>query len=43
MFDADTDAIPVFTAGGQWVGTAENPDAIGMLVKIHERVNGGDG
>ncbi|WP_327749908.1 hypothetical protein [Streptomyces europaeiscabiei] len=26
VFDADTDAVPVFTALGQWVGTAANPD-----------------
>ncbi|MER6160882.1 hypothetical protein ABT147_36065 [Streptomyces sp. NPDC001868] len=43
VFDADTETVPVFTAGGQWVGTAENPDAIGRLIEIHERVNGGDG
>jgi hypothetical protein len=43
VFDADTEAVPVFTADGQWVGTAENPDAIGRLIEIHERVNGGDG
>ncbi|MDX3528230.1 hypothetical protein P1P75_17740 [Streptomyces sp. ID05-39B] len=42
VFDADTDAVPVFTALGQWVGTAESPDAIGTLIEIHERVNGGD-
>ncbi|WJV51797.1 hypothetical protein [Streptomyces flavofungini] len=42
VFDADTDAVPVFTALGQWVGVAENPDAIGTLIEIHERVNGGD-
>ncbi|MFF7603454.1 hypothetical protein [Streptomyces mirabilis] len=43
VFDADTNTVPVFTARGQWVGTAENPDAIGTLIEIHERVNGGDG
>ncbi|MGW1675649.1 hypothetical protein [Streptomyces sp. NPDC002324] len=43
VFDADTEAVPVFTALGQWVGTAESPDAIGTLIEIHERVNGGDG
>ncbi|MEH0450147.1 MULTISPECIES: hypothetical protein [unclassified Streptomyces] len=43
VFDADTEAVPVFTPEGQWVGTAENPDAIGRLIEIHERVNGGDG
>ncbi|MFE8950104.1 hypothetical protein [Streptomyces sp. NPDC007856] len=42
VFDADTDAVPVFTALGQWVGMAANPDAIGTLIEIHERVNGGD-
>ncbi|MFE4825182.1 hypothetical protein ACFRFU_54625 [Streptomyces sp. NPDC056704] len=42
VFDADTDAVPVFTALGQWVGMAESPDAIGTLIEIHERVNGGD-
>lgn len=43
-FDADTDAdaVPVFTALGQWVGQAENPDAIGTLIEIQERVNGSD-
>ncbi|GAA2767526.1 hypothetical protein GCM10010103_65680 [Streptomyces paradoxus] len=43
VFDADTDAVPVFTALGQWVGEAESPDTIGTLIEIHERVNGGDG
>lgn len=43
VFDADTEAVAVFTADGQWVGTAENPDAIGRLIEIHERVYGGDG
>ncbi|WP_333741182.1 hypothetical protein [Streptomyces sp. IBSBF 2806] len=44
IFDADTDAdaVPVFTAHGQWVGLADNPDAIATLIDIHERVNGGD-
>ena len=42
VFDADADTVPVFTALGQWVGTAESPDAIGTLIEIHERVNGGD-
>ncbi|WP_314223622.1 hypothetical protein [Streptomyces zaehneri] len=42
VFDADTDAVPVFTALGQWVGEAESPDTIGTLIEIHERVNGGD-
>ncbi|MFK0112537.1 hypothetical protein [Streptomyces sp. NPDC091217] len=43
VFDADTETVPVFTAHGQWVGTAENPDAISTLIEIHERANGGDG
>ncbi|MGY1503631.1 hypothetical protein ACW4TU_44945 (plasmid) [Streptomyces sp. QTS52] len=42
VLDTGTDAVPVFTALGQWVGMAENPDAIGPLIVIHERVNGGD-
>ncbi|MEU2440149.1 hypothetical protein ABZ595_28800 [Streptomyces rubradiris] len=42
IFDGDTDAVPVFTAHGQWVGLADNPDAIATLIDIHERVNGGD-
>ncbi|MGW7649553.1 hypothetical protein [Streptomyces bobili] len=42
VFDADTDTVPVFTALGQWVGLADNPDAITTLIDIHERVNGGD-
>jgi hypothetical protein len=42
IFDTDRDQVPVFTALGQWVGTAENPDAIATLIDIHERVNGGD-
>ncbi|MFB7445297.1 hypothetical protein ACFC01_44690 [Streptomyces mirabilis] len=42
IFDADRDQVPVFTALGQWVGMAENPDAIATLIDIHERVNGGD-
>ncbi|MFI1169103.1 hypothetical protein ACH4UM_37460 [Streptomyces sp. NPDC020801] len=42
IFDADTDAVPVFTTHGTWVGLADNPDAIAHLIDIHERVNGGD-
>ncbi|MEU4800212.1 hypothetical protein [Streptomyces sp. NPDC023327] len=42
IFDADTDKVPVFTAGGRWVGLADNPDAIATLIDIDERVNGGD-
>ncbi|MFD3567824.1 hypothetical protein [Streptomyces sp. NPDC058667] len=42
IFDADRDRVPVFTALGQWVGLADNPDAIATLIVIHERANGGD-
>ncbi|MFE5560303.1 hypothetical protein [Streptomyces sp. NPDC056544] len=42
IFDADTDAVPVFTARGKWIGLADNPDAITTLIDIHERVHGGD-
>ncbi|MGX5186203.1 hypothetical protein ACWKT5_26320 [Streptomyces avermitilis] len=42
VFDAGIDAVPVFTALGQWVGMVESPDTIGTLTEIHERVNGGD-
>lgn len=42
IFTADHDKVPVFTALGQWVGRADNPDAIATLIDIHERVNGGD-
>ncbi|MFF9607629.1 hypothetical protein ACF1GY_36110 [Streptomyces sp. NPDC014684] len=42
IFDADTDTVPVFTAHGQWVGLADNPDVIATLIDIHQRVNGGD-
>ncbi|MFJ1601548.1 hypothetical protein [Streptomyces sp. NPDC088261] len=42
IFDADRDQVPVFTALGQWVGLADNPDAITTLIDLHERVNGGD-
>ncbi|MFF3264927.1 hypothetical protein ACFYWO_37920 [Streptomyces sp. NPDC002932] len=42
IFDADTDAVPVFTAHGTWVGLADNPDAIATLIDIHERVTGGE-
>lgn len=27
IFDADREKVPVFTALGQWVGEADNPDA----------------
>ncbi|MFJ3673716.1 hypothetical protein ACIPSE_45465 [Streptomyces sp. NPDC090106] len=40
VFDAGIETVPVFTAAGQWVGTAESPDTIGTLIEIHERVNG---
>ncbi|MDW8807548.1 hypothetical protein P1P68_22850 [Streptomyces scabiei] len=43
VFDADLEDVPVFTTSGKWVGAAESPDAIGTLIEIHERVNGGDG
>ncbi|MFE4019291.1 hypothetical protein ACFXPZ_18040 [Streptomyces sp. NPDC059101] len=42
IFDGDTDAVPVFTARGKWIGLADNPDAIATLIDIHERVTGGD-
>ncbi|MFE7517117.1 hypothetical protein ACFU8I_38700 [Streptomyces sp. NPDC057540] len=42
IFDANTDAVPVFTALGQWVGLADNSDTIATLIDVHERVNGGD-
>ncbi|MEU8489309.1 hypothetical protein [Streptomyces sp. NPDC048641] len=42
IFDADHDQVPVFTARGEWVGLADNPDAIATLIDIHERVHGGD-
>ncbi|WP_409239366.1 hypothetical protein [Streptomyces sp. PA5.6] len=42
IFDTDIDAVPVFTALGQWVGLAATPDAIATLIDIHERVNGSD-
>jgi hypothetical protein len=42
IFDADRDQVPVFTALGQWVGEADNPDSIATLIDIYERVNGGD-
>ncbi|QKZ18603.1 hypothetical protein [Streptomyces chartreusis] len=42
VFDANTDAVPVFTALGQWVGTAESPEAIGTLIDAHEHLNGSD-
>ncbi|MFE7054738.1 hypothetical protein ACFVAO_05940 [Streptomyces californicus] len=35
-FDADTDAVEVFTETGQWVGTAPDPDKIGVLLEAFE-------
>lgn len=44
VFDAGsgTDAVPVFTEQGEWVGLADNPDAIADLIELHERVHGID-
>ncbi|MFJ5548614.1 hypothetical protein [Streptomyces sp. NPDC093225] len=42
IFNADRDQVPVFSTLGQWVGLADNPDAITTLIDIHERVDGGD-
>ncbi|NWF30291.1 hypothetical protein HW130_29260 [Streptomyces sp. PKU-EA00015] len=39
VFDADRDAVPVFTVSGAWVGEAASPDAIGALIDAYE--NGG--
>ncbi|MGK5628564.1 hypothetical protein [Streptomyces sp. URMC 123] len=39
VFDADRDAVPVFTASGRWVGEAASPDAISDLIDAWE--NGG--
>ncbi len=39
VFDADRDAVPVFTVSGRWVGEAASPDAIGALIDSFE--NGG--
>ncbi|MER8233151.1 hypothetical protein [Streptomyces sp. NPDC094049] len=36
VFDPETDAVPVFTETGLWVGTAEHPDAITRLIHTHE-------
>ncbi|MEV5786737.1 hypothetical protein AB0L42_37990 [Streptomyces sp. NPDC052287] len=41
-FDAGTDAVSVFTAGGRWVGLADNVHALTALIDIDQRVNGGD-
>lgn len=42
IFDADRDQVPVFTALGQWVGLADNPDTIAALIDLHEGANGTD-
>lgn len=36
-FDADTDAVDVFTETGTWVGTAPAPDEIGDLLDVFEQ------
>ncbi|MET8411085.1 hypothetical protein ABZV34_23785 [Streptomyces sp. NPDC005195] len=41
-FDADTDAVSVFTTLGRWVGIADNVDTVADLIDIDQRVNGGD-
>ncbi|MFE5894779.1 hypothetical protein ACFQ6E_38400 [Streptomyces sp. NPDC056462] len=35
VFNADTEAVPVFTAHGRRVGTAESPDIIGTLIETY--------
>ncbi|MEU0984677.1 hypothetical protein ABZ488_36365 [Streptomyces griseus] len=35
-FDADTPNVKVFTETGQWVGTAPDPDKIGVLLEAFE-------
>jgi hypothetical protein len=42
IFDADRDQAPVFTALGQWIGLADNPDTIAALIDLHEGANGTD-
>lgn len=42
VFTTDTDAVPVFTAQGRWVGLADTPDTISTLIHLDECVNGGD-
>ncbi|MET9438106.1 hypothetical protein [Streptomyces sp. NPDC006551] len=37
VFNADADAVPVFTASGRWVGEVANPDTITDLIAAHER------
>lgn len=34
--------MPVFTAHGQWVGLADNPTAIAILIDIRGLVTGGE-
>lgn len=36
VFDAGIDTVPVFTAGGQWVGTAPDPDGVAALIARHD-------
>ncbi|MFJ9690384.1 hypothetical protein ACIRRX_32425 [Streptomyces bacillaris] len=36
-FDADTPTVEVFTDAGTWVGTAPDPDAIGVLLEAFEQ------
>ncbi|MFE5513993.1 hypothetical protein ACFQ9J_26015 [Streptomyces sp. NPDC056529] len=36
IFDPDTDAVPVFTEAGAWVGLAEHPDTITDLIHAYE-------
>ncbi|MEU8509257.1 hypothetical protein AB0C40_32085 [Streptomyces brevispora] len=40
VFDADRDAVPVFTVDGKWVGEAASPDVILDLIDAFE--NGDD-
>ncbi|MEU4039674.1 hypothetical protein [Streptomyces collinus] len=35
IFNATSDQVPAFTALGQWVGEADNLDAIATLIDIH--------
>ncbi|MFD8789742.1 hypothetical protein [Streptomyces vinaceus] len=36
VFDADRDAVPVFTVDGTWIGEAASPDAISDLIDSFE-------
>ncbi|MGP3990878.1 hypothetical protein [Streptomyces sp. 3N207] len=36
VFDADRDAVPIFTDHGRWVGEAASPDAISDLIDVFE-------